>query len=124
MEVRAVGLVVNHPETYVVEDDGLVQAICLGDFDVKLMLHVGVLLFQIRFLGDGIAALQNAVEDALLLFLESVAKAHRVVVDGDDHGLAGLVTTVDDGVDVFHHVDIGTAVEQRIQALDDEQVAG
>ena len=71
---------------------------------------------------DGIAALQDAVEHAPpSLFAGRVVDAPRVEVRGDDHGLAGLVATVDDGVDVLHHV---ARVALRTQILDEQQVVG
>lgn len=54
---------------------------------------------------DGIAALQDAVEDAFpSLIAGRVVDSPRVEVRGDDHGLARFVAPVDNGVDLLHHV--------------------
>lgn len=71
---------------------------------------------------DGIAALQDAVEYAFpSLVAGRVIDAPWVEIRGDDHGLARLVTSVDDGVDVLHHV---ARVALRTQVLDEKQVVG
>lgn len=71
---------------------------------------------------DGIAALQDAVEDAFpSLIAGRVVDSPRVEVRGDDHGLARFVAPVDDGVDLLHHV---ARVSLRTQVLDEKQVVG
>lgn len=71
---------------------------------------------------DGIAALQDAVEDAFpRLIARRVVDSPRVEVRGDDHGLARFVAPVDNGVDLLHHV---ARVSLRTQVLDEKQVVG
>ena len=71
---------------------------------------------------DGIAALQDAVEDAFpSLIAGRVVDSPWVEVRGDDHGLARFVAPVDDGVDLLHHV---ARVSLRTQVLDEKQVVG
>lgn len=70
----------------------------------------------------GIAALQDAVEDAFpRLIARRVVDSPRVEVRGDDHGLARFVAPVDNGVDLLHHV---ARVSLRTQVLDEKQVVG
>lgn len=70
---------------------------------------------------DRVAALQDAVEDAPPRLVARVVHAGGGEVGGDYHGPAGFVASVDDGVDVLHHV---AGVALRAKVLDEEQVVG
>lgn len=84
---------------------------------VRLLSNAAVVAGEL----DGIAALQDAVEDAVPRLVAGIVESGRVEIGRDDHRLTGLVTTVDDGVDMFHHV---ARVSLRTQVLDEQQVVG
>lgn len=96
------------------------QAEALAHGLAHLHLLCGAMVRAVEL--DGIAALQDAVEDAFpSLIAGRVVDSPWVEVRGDDHGLARFVAPVDDGVDLLHHV---ARVTLSTQVLDEKQVVG